>query len=204
REMGLRINTAPAGDEAVHRALLPGLLSRIGVWHPEHRVYLGAKQTRFLLHPSSGLAKKPPGWVVAAEIVETSQLFARTAAKIDPTWLEAAGGARCKRSYGDPSWTERWGEGRAEEHVTLSALPVVRDRIVHYGAIDLKASRRMFIVHALVRGEYAAKARFDEHNRALFDEVRRLRDKARRSDMLADDDAVALFFEAKIPDDVYS
>ena len=204
REMGFKANDAPAGDEAVHKALLPGLLSRVGMWHAENRVYLGARQTRFQLHPSSGLAKKPPAWVVAAELVETSQLFARNCAKIDPAWLEAAGGALCKRSYGDPHWAEKPAQVMARENVTLFGLPVVRDRRVHFGPIDPKASRRLFIMHALVRQEYAQNAPFVDHNRALFDEVRRLRDRARRSDMLADDEAVALFFEGRVPDTVYS
>jgi ATP-dependent helicase HrpA len=195
---------APPVDESLHRALLPGLLSRVGVWHPEPRVYLGARQTRFQLHPSSGLAKKPPAWVVAAELVETSQLFARTAAKIDPAWLEAAGGSLCRRSYGDPYWAERPAKVMAKEHVTLYGLPIVRDRKAHYGPIDPRSARRIFLVHALVRQEIALRAPFMDHNRALLDEVRRLRDKARKSDMLADDDAVALFFEQRVPEGVYS
>jgi ATP-dependent helicase HrpA len=204
REMGFRPNERPAGDEAVHRALLPGLLSRVGMWHPEQRVYLGARQTRFQLHPSSGLAKKPPPWIVAAELVETSQLFARHAARVDPAWLEAAGGALCKRSHGDPHWEQRPAQVMAREQVTLYGLPIARDRKVHYGPIDPRASRRLFLIHALVRQEYATKGAFMEANRALFDEVRRLRDRARRSDMLADDDAVARFFEKRVPDEVYS
>jgi ATP-dependent helicase HrpA len=204
REMGFTPSDKPAGDEGLHRALLPGLLSRVGMWHPEQRVYLGARQTKFQLHPSSGLAKKPPAWIVAAELVETSQLFARNAARIDPAWLEAAGGALCKRSYGDPSWAERPAQVMARENLTLYGLPIVRDRRVHYGPIDPPASRRLFILHALVRQEYAARAPFMDANRALFDEVKRLRDRARRSDMLADDDAVALFFEKRVPAHVYS
>jgi ATP-dependent helicase HrpA len=204
RELGLPANEAAASAEAVHRALLPGLLSRVGMYNQEQRVYVGARQTRFQLHPSSGLAKKPPAWIVAAELVETSQLFARTAARIDPAWLEAAGGALCKKSYGDPHWAERPAQVMAKEQVSLYGLPIVRDRKVHFGPIDPRASRRLFIVHALVRQEYATKAPFLDHNRALFEEVRRLRDKARKSDMLADDDAVALFFEKRVPDGVYS
>ena len=204
REMGFTPSDKGAGDEAVHRALLPGLLSRVGMWHPEQRVYMGARQTKFQLHPSSGLARKPPAWIVAAELVETSQLFARNAARIDPAWLDAAGGALCKRSYGDPGWAERPAQVMAREQITLYGLPIVRDRRVHYGPIDPPASRRLFILHALVRQEYAARAPFMDENRALFDEVRRLRDRARKSDMLADDDAVALFFEKRVPDGVYS
>ncbi|MFO0759393.1 MAG: ATP-dependent RNA helicase HrpA [Byssovorax sp.] len=204
REMGFSPNDKHASGEAVHRALLPGLLSRIGMWRQEQKAYLGARQTRFQLHPSSGLAKKPPAWIVAAELVETSQVFARTAARIEPTWLESAGAALCKKSYGDPHWEQKPAEVKASEHVTLYGLPIVRDRKVHYGPIDPRACRRLFILHALVRGEYTTRAPFQEHNQALFDEVKRLRDRARKSDMLADDHAVALFFEQRIPDDVYS
>jgi ATP-dependent helicase HrpA len=215
RELGLVENTAAASGDAIHKALLPGLLSRVGMWHPEQRVYLGARQTRFQLHPSSGLAKStkggarekqatPPPWIVAAELVETSQLFARNVARIDPAWLEAAGGALCRRHYGDPHWAERPAQVTAAENVTLFGLGIVKDRRVNFGPIDPKASRRIFIVHALVRQEYASKAPFVAHNAAIFEQVRRLRDRARKSDMLADDDAVAAFFEARIPDDVYS
>jgi ATP-dependent helicase HrpA len=174
------------------------------MWHPEHRVYLGARQTRFSLHPSSGMARKPPAWIVAAELVETSQLFARTAARIDPAWLEAAGGTLCKRSYGEPHWEQRPAKVVAKEQVTLYGLPIVRDRKADYGPIDPRASRRLFLIHALVRQETAARAPFMDHNQKLFEEVRRLRDKARKSDMLADDDAIALFFDKRVPEGVYS
>jgi ATP-dependent helicase HrpA len=208
RDLGLSPNTAAASGEAVHRAILPGLLSRIGMWSQEQKCYLGARQTRFQLHPSSGLSKKPPPWIMAAELVETSQLFARMAARVEIAWLEAAAGALCKRSYREPHWAERPAQVMAKEHVTLYGLPVAKDRQVHYGAIDPGASRRIFILHALVRQEYAAKASsvpsFHDHNRALFDEVRRLRDKARKSDMLADEHALELFFESRVPEGVYS
>jgi ATP-dependent helicase HrpA len=204
RDLGLKTNDTPAGGEAVHRAILPGLLSHLGMWSQEQRLYVGARQTKFMVHPSSGLAKKPPPWVVAAELVETSQLFARVAARVDPTWLEAAAGPLCKRSYGDPTWAERSAQVMVRENVSLYGLPIVRDRSVHFGPIDPRASRRLFIIHALVRQEYVTRAPFVEHNRAMFEEVRRLRDKARRSDMLADDDAVALFFEKRVPEGVYS
>jgi ATP-dependent helicase HrpA len=193
--------------DAIHRALLSGLLSRIGTWHPEQRTYLGARQTRFQLHPSSGLArKKAPPWIMIAELVETSQLFGRTAARIDPAWLEAAGGALCKRSFGEPNWAKSAAQVMNKEQVTLYGLPIVRDRKVHYGPIDARVSRRLFLVHALVRQEYAPPkpAAFMEHNRAVFSDVRRLCDRARKSDMLADDETIALFFERRLPDDVHS
>jgi len=207
RELGLDPDAshAPKSDD-IHRALLTGLLSRVGVWHAEQRTYLGARQTRFQLHPSSALArKKAPPWVVAAELTETSQLFARTAARIDPAWLETLGGASCKRSYGDPNWAKSNAQVMCREQVTLFGLPIVRDRKAHFGPIDPVTSRRLFIVHALVRQEYTPKgaAPFMLHNRALFEQVKRLRDRARKSDMLADDHAIALFFEKRVPDDVY-
>jgi ATP-dependent helicase HrpA len=207
KELGLDAETEPAKAEAIHRALLSGLTSRIGTWQPEQRIYLGARQTRFQLHPSSTLAGKrpPPPWIVAAELVETSQLLARTAARIDPSWLESIAGAACKRSFGDPNWAKSSGQVMAREQVTLYGLPIVRDRKVHYGPIDPKAARRIFLLHALVRQEYGGpQAPFMVHNRALFAQVKTLRDRARRSDMLADDHQVALFFEARVPDEVYS
>ncbi|HSN96865.1 MAG TPA: ATP-dependent RNA helicase HrpA, partial [Candidatus Nanopelagicales bacterium] len=204
REMGLRPGDAAASGEALHRALLPGLLSRIGMWQAEKKVYVGARQTRFVLHPSSGLAKKPPAWIVAAELVETSQLFARMAARVEPAWLEPAAGALCKRSYGEPHWEQRPAQVMAKEQVSLYGLPIVRDRRVHYGPIDPVASRRIFLLHALVRQEMAGQARFQEHNQEVMEQARRLRDKARRSDLLADEESLLRFFDARVPEGVYS
>ena len=206
RDLGLDPDAAHTPKpEAIHRALLTGLMSRVGTWHPEQRTYLGARQTRFQIHPGSGLSKKkPPPWIVAAELTETTQLYARTAARIDPLWLEAMGGSACKHAFGDPNWAKSSAQVMCKEQVTLYGLPIVRDRKVHFGPIDPLASRRLFIVHALVRQEYAAQAPFMAHNRALFDQVKTLRDRARKSDMLADDHAIALFFEKRVPDDVYS
>ena len=203
RELGFQPGDAAATPEQIHRALLPGLLSKIGMWNPEARVYVGARQIRFLVHPSSGLARKPPAWVMAAELVETSQLFARTVAKIDPAWIERAAGALCKRSYGAPHWEQRAGQVMAKEQVTLFGLPIA-NRKAAYTAIDPKLCRELFIDHALVRHEYTTKGPFMAHNRALLDEVERLRDKARRSDMLADEYALAEFFDQRLPDTVVS
>lgn len=206
RDLGLDPDAThnPKSDQ-LHRALLTGLLSRVGTWHPEQRVYLGARQTRFQLHPSSALArKKAPPWIVAAELTETSQLYARTAARIDPAWLEALGGAACKRTHGDPNWAKSSAQVMCKEQVTLYGLPIVRDRKAHFGPIDPVTSRRLFILHALVRQEYVMTAPFMAHNRALYEQVKQLRDRARKSDMLADDHSIALFFEKRIPDDVFS
>ena len=188
----------------VHRALLTGLLSKIGQWNPEQRVYVGAKQTRFMLHPSSGLARKPPAWVMAFELVETSQLFARTAAKLDPEWLDEIGAHLLKRSYSDPHWSEKSARSTIKENATLFGLPVFRGRSVDYSTISPGRARLMFLEHALVRGEYRSKGRFQDDNRQLLEEVARYRDKARQSDLLADDEALLSFFEQRVPEQVVS
>ncbi|MBA3394366.1 MAG: ATP-dependent RNA helicase HrpA [Deltaproteobacteria bacterium] len=204
RELEFAPNAQPASGEQIHRALLPGLLSKIGMWNVESRIYVGARQTRFQLHPSSGLARKPPQWVMAAELVETSQLFARSVAKIDPTWLEKTGGSLCKRSHGDPHWELKAAQVVAKEQVTLYGLPIVKDRKVSYAPFDQPLCRELFITHALVRQEYTTRATFMAHNRRLLDEVQHLRDKARRSDMLADENTLWTFFDQRLPDDVFS
>ena len=203
RELDFRPNDRPASGDQLHRALLPGLLSKIGTWNQEARVYVGARQTRFLVHPSSALARKPPPWIMAAELVETSQLFARSVARIDPAWIEQAAGPLCKRSHGAPHWEQKAAQVMAKEQVTLYGLPIA-NRNAPYGAIDPAMCRELFIDHALVRQEYATKARFMARNRALLDEVQRLRDKARRSDMLADEYTLARFFDERVPEGVFS
>ncbi len=204
RELEFAPNDQAASAEQIHRALLPGLLSKIGVWNQETRIFIGARQTRFMIHPSSGLARKPPQWVMAAELVETSQLFARSVAKLDPAWLEAAAGPLCKRTYGDPHWEMKQGQVVAKEQVTLYGLPIVKDRKVSYAPFDPVLSRELFITHALVRHELTTKAPFLEHNQRLHDEVRYMRDKARKSDMVADEYALWDFFDKRIPAGVVS
>ncbi len=195
---------SPERERRIHRALLSGLLSRIGRYDAEQRIYIGAKQTRFALHPSSALAKKPPSWVMAFELVETSRLFARTAAKLEPEWLDQVGHHLLKRSYGDPHWSERSAKSVVKEQATLFGLPVFRDRHVDFAKLSPGRARLMFIEHALVRGEYKSRGAFAERNRALLAEVARLRDKARRSDMLADDEALFAFFDQRVPESVVS
>jgi ATP-dependent helicase HrpA len=197
-----KLAPAAANYVSLHLALLSGLLSKIGKWNPEQRIYVGAKQTRFAIHPSSCLAKKPPAWVMAFELVETSQLFARTAAKIEPEWLEQAGQHLLKRSYSDPHWTESTARTSIKEQATLFGLPVLRDRSVDYAKVDAAGARRLFIEHALVRGEYKSRGAFQQKNRELLAEVERLRDKARQSNMLADDEALFAFFDARVPENV--
>ena len=210
RELGLgRSRSAGAAappekpnDDALHRALLTGLLSKVGVWNAEGRAYLGARQTRFALHPASSLARKPPQWIMAFELVETTQLFARTAAKIDPEWLLEAAPHLLKRSYSEPHWSEKSARASIKEHVTLLGLTVARDRSVDYASVEPRAARQMFLDHALVRGEYRSRGAFQEKNGALLEAVAKLRDKARQSDMMANDDALLDFFDRRIPDTV--
>lgn len=194
----------PAGapGEALHIALLTGLLSKVGHYSPENRVYMGARQTRFAIHPSSALARKPPAWIMAFELVETTQLFARTAAKIEPEWLLEAAPHLLKRSYSDPHWSEKAARAGVKEHATLFGLPVFRDRNVDYATVAPAEARRMFLEHALVRGEYRTRGAFQEKNRELLAELARLRDKARRSDMLADDGALLALFDRRVPETV--
>ncbi|HEY4104255.1 MAG TPA: ATP-dependent RNA helicase HrpA [Polyangiaceae bacterium] len=190
-------------ERRVHRALLTGLLSKIGQWNPEARLYLGAKQTRFLLHPSSALAKRPPQWLMAFELVQTSQLFARTAAKLDPEWLDEIGQHLLKRSYSDPHWSEKSARASIRENATLFGLPVFRGRSVDYAKIAPVRARLMFLEHALVRGEYRSAGAFQEKNRALLAEVARQRDKARQSQLVADDEALLAFFDRRVPEHVH-
>ena len=202
RHRGAPAPTKSASHDALHLALLSGLLSKIGQWNPEQRVYVGARQTRFALHPSSGLAKKPPAWVMAFELVQTTQLFARTAAKIDPLWLDRVASHLMKRSYSDPHWSERSGRASVKEHATLFGLQVLKDRSVDYATLSPEGARKMFIEHALVRGEYKSRGAFQEHNRQVLDNVTKLRDKARLSEMLASDEPMLAFFEARVPEEV--
>jgi ATP-dependent helicase HrpA len=204
RDLEFAPNAQPASGEQIHRALLPGLLSKIGMWNPEARNYLGARQTRFVIHPASALGKKPPTWVMAAELVETSQLFARTVAKLDPVWVEAVAGSLCRRSHGDPHWEQKAGQVIAREQVTLFGLPIVKSRPVPFALHDPALCRELFITHALCRHEYVTKGAFMEHNRAMQEEVQHLRSKARKSDMFADEEALFAFFDRKLPASVVS
>ena len=187
--------------EAVHRALLTGLLSQVAVRY-EDRTYLGARGVRLQIFPGSGLARRRPKWLVAAELVETSRLFARTVAEVRPEWVERLAGHLVSRSYGEPRWEKRAGRVVAEEQVSLFGLTLVAGRKVDYGRIDPDEARRIFIRDGLVAGEIRTRGEFLAHNLALVDEVERLEAKARRRDVLADEEQLAAFYEARIPSDI--
>ncbi|MCB1004044.1 MAG: ATP-dependent RNA helicase HrpA, partial [Acidimicrobiales bacterium] len=203
KRAGIVASTAAATPDQVHRALLAGLLSHLGMRDKDGREYQGARGARFALVPSSRLARKPPAWVMAAELVETNRLWGRMAASVQPEWAEDLAGHLVKRSYGEPRWDERSGRAVASERVTLYGLPVVANRTVGLGAVDSELARELFIEHALVRGEWSTRHRFRADNARCIEEVRELGDKLRRWD-LADHDAVFAFYDRVLGSDVVS
>jgi ATP-dependent helicase HrpA len=152
--------------DVIHRALLPGLLSHVGLRDESTRDYLGARGARFAISPGSALFRKQPAYVMAAELVETTRLWARVNAAIDPAWAEEAGAHLVKRSYSEPRWSRRQGSVVATERVTLYGVPLAVDRTVQYGRIDPELSRELFIRHALVEDDW------DEHARLRQGESR--------------------------------
>ena len=171
---------------------------------PSGREYSGARGARFAVFPGSGLFKQPPSWVMVAELVETTRLWGRVAARIDPADVEPLAGHLVKRTYSEPRWDARRGSVVATERVTLYGLPIVTDRTVQYGRIDPVLSRELFIRRALVEGDWQTRHAFVGENRALVEEVEALEHRARRRDILADDQARFEFFDARVPADVVS
>ncbi len=215
RELKLQLNEQPADYDAIHKALLAGLLGNIALKDERDAdstnkkrkplvEYLGARNIRLTIFPGSSLAKKTPKWIMAAELVETSRLFARDVATIDPAWIEPLAKELVKRSYLEPHWEKRNARVSAFEQVTLFGLLIVARRKVHYGPIDPKLSRELFIRHALVRGEYDCKAPFFQHNRDLLEEVSLLEAKSRRRDIMVDEQTLFDFYDQHIPQDIYS
>jgi ATP-dependent helicase HrpA len=197
----------------VHMSLLAGLLSHIGMREEEARTgrkrrgpaeFAGARGARFAIFPDSVLAKKPPAWVVTAELVETSRLWARTAARIEPEWAEQLAEHLVKRSYSEPHWSARRGAAMALEKVTLYGLPIVAARQVGYARVDPAAARELFITHALVAGDWQTHHKFFHRNQRLLEEARELEDKARRRGLVADDAVLFGFYDQRIPGDVTS
>jgi ATP-dependent helicase HrpA len=188
----------------IHRALLAGLLSNVGRKADAEEHYLGARGIKFFLHPGSGLAKNAPPWVLAAELTETTRLYARCAAKIEPEWVEAAAGDLVEKAHFDPHWDKGRGEVVASERVTLFGLPLVARRRVSYGAIAPAAAREVFLREALVAGELDSPAPFLAHNRSLVAEVAELEHKSRRQDVLVDDQAIEAFYAERVGADISS
>ncbi|MGN2637054.1 ATP-dependent RNA helicase HrpA [Nocardia takedensis] len=197
-------DSVPWDSTAVHQALLAGMLSHIGVREAESREFLGARNAKFMIFPGSSLAKKPPRWVMAAELVETSRLWGRMAAKVEPEWAERLAGDLVKRTYSEPHWSAKRGAARAYERVTLYGIPLVTGRPVDYGRIDPELSRELFLRHALVQGEWQTRHEFFHRNRALLEDVADLEHRARRRDILVDDEVLFEFYDKRIPAEVVS
>ncbi|MCV2392740.1 ATP-dependent RNA helicase HrpA [Actinotalea sp. M2MS4P-6] len=211
--------------EAIHRSVLAGLLSQIGQQEatevraggsgrdrgadrrgkPRPRnEYVGARGARFAIFPGSALSKKPPAWVMAAELVETSRLWARDVARIEPEWAEELAPHLVKRSFSEPTWSAKQGAATALERVTLYGVPIVVGRRVLYAKVDPEHARELFLRHALVEGDWTTHHRFFHTNRALLAQAEELENRARRRDLVVDDDALFAFYDERVPADVVS
>ncbi|EOX3404609.1 ATP-dependent RNA helicase HrpA [Vibrio cholerae] len=204
REMGFKLNDEPGSYHAVHSAILVGLLSHIGMKDQEKNEYHGARNARFNIFPASGLFKKQPKWVMSAELVETSKLWARVVAKIEPDWIEPLAQHLIKRSYSEPHWSKKNAAVMAYEKVMLYGIPIVPKRLVNYGNIDPVLSREIFIRSALVEGDWETKHAFFKQNRALLAEVEELEHKSRRRDILVDDEELFQFYDQRVGTEVVS
>ncbi len=212
--------------EAIHRSVLAGLLSQIGQQEatevraggagakvgdrdrrgrPRPRnEYVGARGARFAIFPGSALARKPPAWVMAGELVETSRLWARDVARIEPEWAEELAAHLVKRTYSEPAWSAKQGAAMATERVTLYGVPIVTGRRVLFAKVDPEHARELFLRHALVEGDWTTHHRFFHTNRALLAQAAELEQRARRRDLVVDDEALFDFYDERVPDDVVS
>jgi ATP-dependent helicase HrpA len=202
-QLGIRPSVDAAHPDHVHRALLAGLLTHIGVRRDDGREFRGTRDSRFVIAPGSVLAKRPPRWVMAAELVETDRLRARRVATIQPEWAESIAGDLVKRSYGEPWWDERQGRAMIGETVTLYGLPIVADRPIGLDRVDRRLARELFIRRALVGGEWESHHDFIAENERFRHRVGLLEARVRRTDLL-DDEAIVAFFDERLPDDVTS
>ncbi|MGW6062375.1 ATP-dependent RNA helicase HrpA [Streptomyces sp. NPDC055189] len=216
KQMGINLNEDDAPEQHVHISLLSGLLSHIGMKDvkeskdsdPKQRggrgEYLGARNAKFAVFPGSALFKKPPRFIMSAELVETSRLWARVNARIEPEWVEPLAQHLLKRTYSEPHWEKDQAAVMAIEKVTLYGVPLVTDRKVNYGRIDPEVSRDLFIRNALVEGDWRTHHKFFAANRRLLTEVEELEHRARRRDILVDDETLFDFYDQRVPEDVVS
>lgn len=204
KPLGLVVGDAHANPDGIHRSLLAGLLSQIGLRDQAKKDYVGARQSRFVVFPGSALAKKQPAAIMSAELVETSRLFARVNGAIDPAWAEPIAGDLAKRTYSEPHWEKKQGSVVAYERVTLYGVPIILKRRVQFSRIDASYARELFIRHALVEGEWDSNQAFDRANRALRKQLAELEERTRRRDILYDDEAIFDFYNRRIPPEVAS
>ncbi|MDV6013704.1 ATP-dependent RNA helicase HrpA [Haloechinothrix sp. LS1_15] len=192
------------GYARIHLSVLSAMLSHIGLWDNARKDYLGARGARFAIFPGSALFRANPRWVMAGELVETSRLWGRVVARIQPEWIEKLAGHLVRRSYSEPRWERKRGAVMAEEKVTLYGVPIVEGRKVNYGAVDPPLCRELFIRHALVERDWHTEHRFFHDNAALLDEVAELEERARRRDILVDDETLFEFYDRRVGDEVVS
>ncbi|MFE2938807.1 ATP-dependent RNA helicase HrpA [Streptomyces sp. NPDC059255] len=226
RQMGIHLNEEDAAEQSVHVSLLSGLLSHIGMKDVKEKdaskkdggrdgkdgarkdggrnEYLGARSAKFAVFPGSALFRKPPRFLMSAELVETSRLWARVNARIEPEWIEPLAGHLLKRTYSEPHWEKDAAAVMAYEKVTLYGVPIVAQRKVNFGRIDAEASRELFIRNALVEGDWRTHHQFFHDNRKLLGEVEELEHRARRRDILVDDETLYDFYDRRVPEDVVS
>lgn len=204
REHGWRLNESEATYEQVHLALLTGLLGNLGLKADDDPHYLGARGIKFYLWPGSALAKKAGRCVMAAELVETSRLYARCLAKIEPEWVEKVGAHLLKKSLSEPHWEKRPAQVSAFERATLYGLPIYHRRRVAFGRQDPARARELFIRGALVDGEFDTKLPFFAHNRKLLADIEQLEHKSRRQDVLVDDELIYAFYDHAIPAGIHT
>ena len=203
-EHGWRLNGSPATYEQVHLAMLAGLLGNIGLKSDDDEWYLGARGIKFWRHPGAHLSKKPGRWLVAAELVETTRLYGRGLAAIEPQWIPGIAGHLLKTQLLEPHWEKKAAEVIALERATLYGIVVYSNRRVNYGNVDAAAARDIFIREALVGDEWDTKLPFLAHNRKLIAQVQELEHKSRRQDVLVDDELIFAFYDQQLPQDVCS
>ena len=204
-EMGIRLNEQPASYEQIHKALLTGLLGNIGCKSVDKEpYYLGAREIKFFIAPNSVLAKKGTKWVVAAELTETTRLYARNVARVEPEWLEEVAAHLIKRHYFDPHWEKKAAQVAAWERSTLYGLVINPKKRVHYGPMNVAESREVFIRQALVTGEFNTLAPFFAHNQKLIHDIEALEHKARRPDVLVDDELIFAFYDSRVPPHIHN
>ncbi len=202
-EMGRKENQAEGSFEEIHRALLTGLLSNIG-FRDDGREYQGARNSRFFIHPGSGLFQKSPKWIVAAERVETTRQYGRIVANVQPGWIEQAGRHLVQRTYAEPHWQAKSGQVAAFEKVTLFGVTIVPKRRVNYGPINPAEAREIFLRFGLAEGDFDTRAPFWRHNRELIEYVQHLEAKSRRRDILVDEEGIYAFYAQRVPSGIYS
>jgi ATP-dependent helicase HrpA len=200
-ELSLKLNPKPAEYAGIHRALLAGLLSQVAE-RKEQGEYLGANGTKLAIHPGSGQFKARPPWIVSAEQVQTSKVYARNVARIDPRWVEDVGAHLIRRQHYDPHWERRAARAAIHERTTLFGLTITSGRRIPYEQVDPKAARELFIRHALVQMEYDSRAPFFTHNLKLLEEMEYLQQKGRRVDLLGDENLLYAFFDARVPEGI--